>query len=136
MIADRFLSWEVARPGEATRLRHEIVAYVEEVGAHEPVVERVRLALSEALTNVVVHAYLERDPGPLSAQAWCNPDHLFVRVCDERRRPLTRTDSPGLRVGIALMGSTADNVRIAGRPDALGTVVSLRFGLHGRSGAV
>lgn len=132
---DRFVSCGMARPDEVARLRHAVVAYVEELGAPEPVIDGVRLTVSEALTNVVLHAYLGRDPGPMVAEAWCDADHLLVRVCDEGQGLVPRVDSPGLGVGIAVMASVADDFRIGNRDGTAGTVVSLRFSLAGQWGA-
>jgi len=87
------MSCGMARPDEVARLRHEVVAYVEELRAPEPVTDGVRLAVSEALTNVVLHAYLGRDPGPAVAEAWFDADHLLVRVCDEGQGLVPRVDS-------------------------------------------
>jgi serine/threonine-protein kinase RsbW len=91
--------------------------------------------VSEALTNVVLHAYLGRDPGPMVAEAWCDADHLLVRVCDEGQGLVPRVDSPGLGVGIAVMASVADDFRIGNRDGTAGTVVSLRFSRAGQWGA-
>jgi len=130
------MSCGLARPDEVGRLRREIAGYVEELGAPEPVVAGVRLAVSEALTNVVMHAYLGRDPGIMIAEAWCEADHLSVRVCDEGRGLVPRVDSPGLGVGISLMASMADDFSVANRDGTPGTIVSLRFSLDSQSEAV
>jgi hypothetical protein len=45
LIVDRFASCGMARPDEVARLRHAVVAYVEELGAPEPVIDGVRLAV-------------------------------------------------------------------------------------------
>jgi serine/threonine-protein kinase RsbW len=135
VVANRFTSRGLARPDEVGRLRREVAGYVEELGAPEPVVAGVRLAVSEALTNVVLHAYVGRDPGIVIADAWCEADHLLVRVCDEGHGLVPRLDSPGLGVGISLMASMADDFSVANRDGTPGTIVSLRFSLDGQSEA-
>jgi len=46
----------------------------------------VKLAPSEALTNVVVHAYGDDQPGPMIVEAWTDErGDLLVLVCDEGR---------------------------------------------------
>jgi anti-sigma regulatory factor (Ser/Thr protein kinase) len=117
----------------AARLRHEVAAYVKELGAPEHVVDGVRLAVSEALTNVVLHAYLESDPGMMVAEAWCEADHLLVQVCDEGQGLVPRADSPGLGVGVPLMASVADDFRVANRDGIPGTVVWLPLSLADRA---
>ena len=44
----------------------------------------VRLTVGEALTNVVMHAYVGGQVGSMSVQAWLDEDeHLAVLVLDE-----------------------------------------------------
>ena len=55
----------------------------------------VKLAVTEACTNVVVHAYPDGD-GPMSVSAGLSRGALTVVVSDEGRGILPRPDSPGL----------------------------------------
>ena len=123
------MSCGLALPGEVGRLRREVAGYAEELGAPEQVVDGVRVAVSEALSNAVLHAYAGRDPGIMIAEAWCDADDLLVRVCDEGHGLVPRVDSPGLGVGISLMASMADDFSVANRDGTPGTIVSLRFSL-------
>lgn len=128
--AERFSVRALAVADELPRLRHRVAEYAQTAGASDDVVERVRLAVSEALTNIVVHAYLGRDPGSMSAEAWCEANHLVIRVSDEGHGLIPRSDSPGLGMGIPIMARIADDFRIAVREATPGTVVSLRFSLQ------
>jgi serine/threonine-protein kinase RsbW len=130
MAGERFVSRAPALANEATKLRHAVVAYASELGAPESVVQAVRLAVSEALTNAVVHAYVGREPGSMIAEAWCDKRHLVVRIYDEGRGLIPRTNSPGLGVGTPLMASMSDDLRIDNREGTRGTIVSLRFSLN------
>jgi serine/threonine-protein kinase RsbW len=130
VVADRFESRARAQPDAVTRLRHEVVRYAQSLGVAERVLDGLRLALSEALTNVVMHAYAGREPGLMSVQAWRDEDeHLVVQVCDEGHGLVPRLDSRGLGLGIGLMGTLADEFGIANRERTPGTVVTLRFAL-------
>ena len=135
VIADRFMSQGPARPQEVGRLRREVAGYAQKLGAPESVVDGVRLAVSEALANVVLHAYVGRAPGIMSVEAWSDADDLMVRVCDEGRGLVPRVDSPGLGVGIPLMASVVDDFSVANRDGTPGTIVSLRLSLAGQSEA-
>lgn len=135
MVADRFTSCALARPDEVGRLRREIAGYVENMGAPESVVDEVRVAVSEALANVVLHAYVGRAPGPMSVEAWRDGDDLLVRISDEGHGLVPRVDSPGLGVGISVMASMVDDFSVANRDGTAGTVVSLRLSLAGRTEA-
>ena len=121
----------LAHPQAVGELRRDVAAYAKQLGAGGEIREAVMLAVSEALTNVVVHAYADRDPGPMIVEAWPDEDgHLRVLICDEGRGMMPRTGSPGLGVGLSLMAQMADDIRVANRPDAPGAIVSLRFTLR------
>ena len=50
--------------------RSGAVAYAQSVGADSDVCEAVRLAVSEAVTNVVMHAYQGMERGAVLVEAW------------------------------------------------------------------
>jgi anti-sigma regulatory factor (Ser/Thr protein kinase) len=128
--AERFKIRALAVADELPRVRQRVAEYAQTIGASEDVVERARLAASEALTNIIVHAYLGRDPGSMVVEAWCEADHLVIRVSDDGHGLIPRSDSPGLGVGIPIMARVTDDFRVANREAMPGTVVSLRFSLR------
>jgi serine/threonine-protein kinase RsbW len=131
VTAERLERHALAHPEAVGELRREVAAYAKQLGASDEIRDAVMLAVSEALTNVVVHAYADRDPGPMIVEAWPDEDgHLLVLICDEGRGIMPRTDSPGLGVGLSLMAQMADDVRVANRHHAPGGIVSLRFSLR------
>lgn len=129
------MSSGLARPDEVGRLRREVARYLQRMGVPESLVEDVRVAVSEALANVVLHAYVGRAPGPMIVEAWCDGDDLLVRICDEGRGLVPHLDSPGLGVGISMMASMVDDFGVANREGTDGTMVSLRLSLAGRTEA-
>jgi len=109
-----------------------LTEYAVGAGAAGLLVEAVQLAVSEAITNVVVHAYIDQDePGDVIAEAWVEEPHLVIRVCDEGRGMKPRPDSPGLGMGVPLMTSMADHIEIVDRADDPGVRITLRFTLDG-----
>lgn len=111
-------------------MRTAVWRHAEELGATPEVGDAVRLAVGEALTNIVMHAYIGRKPGPMKVQAWLDQEeHVAVRVLDEGRGLVPRLDSPGLGLGLGVMAQMADDFRIANREDRPGTIVSMRFSL-------
>lgn len=92
--------------------------------------EDVALAVAEALSNVVVHAYDGLDgPGDVWVDAWIDDDALQVAVCDDGHGMTRRHPSPGLGLGLALMGQVADTLRIERHASAPGLRVRMTFAL-------
>lgn len=130
MPTERFECQALAQPDEIAVLRTAVWRYAESLGASREVGDAVRLAVGEALTNIVMHAYLGREPGEMAVRAWLSEDdHLVIQVLDEGHGLVPRTDSPGLGLGLGVMAQIADDFRIANREGEPGTVVSLRFSL-------
>jgi len=102
-----------ARSESIAPLRHAVVEFARSNGASDRQLEDIALAVSEALTNAVVHAYPGQDSqGMLAVQAWVHERSLEVVVCDEGVGMLPRTDSPGLGVGLALIGRIVDQLEL------------------------
>jgi serine/threonine-protein kinase RsbW len=128
--------WEwqaLADPPTVPRMRRELVAYARSLGASDATCDAIALAVSEALTNAVRHAYVDQEPGPIIVEARLEGrNQLLLRVSDEGRGPTRQADSPGLGLGLDVMARTADDFSISNRQDARGTVVTLRFSLPDR----
>ena len=102
-----------AVPASVTELRHEVVGFVEAAGVGEPVLSGVRLAVSEAVTNAVVHAYVDADcPGEVRVQACLRDDEVRITVSDDGCGMVPRLDSPGLGVGLPFIANAADTLDI------------------------
>lgn len=117
-----------AVPASVGELRHELSARLESLpGVSAELVEDISLAVSEAATNAVVHAYAAAiQPGPLVLSARVMDDRVHVVVRDHGRGMTPRPDSPGLGLGLPLMTRLADAVQISTHPDG-GTEVRMTF---------
>jgi len=120
-------------PASAPRvadIRRAVAGLAARCGAAQAILVRIGLAVSEAATNVVMHAY--REPGPLHGlihvKATCRDQLLDVCVRDSGVGMSPRIDSPGLGLGISLMAHEADELEIR-LCDEGGTEVHLRFAL-------
>jgi hypothetical protein len=82
--------------------------------------------ISEACTNVVVHAYVGTSPGPLYAAATLADRDLIVSVCDCGRGMVAHPDSAGAGLGVPLM--TRDRLWMASAAAGEGTWVHGTFG--------
>ena len=118
-----------AQADQVRLARREVEAYAREHGAVDP--DAIALAVSEAVTNAVIHAYVDQSlPGDVQVFAERHPDNgLEIQVCDEGRGMLPRSDSPGLGVGLPLVAKLAQRFHVETRPTG-GTAVSMVFPVH------
>ena len=105
--------YEMRVTADASRvgdLRKAVVAFAEELGFDDT--NPIALAVSEAMTNVVVHAYRDADVGDMRIVACDKPDRLVVVVRDYGAGMMPRADSPGLGLGLPLISTMADDLQI------------------------
>jgi anti-sigma regulatory factor (Ser/Thr protein kinase) len=106
------------------KARHAVADFARANGA-DP--DDVGLAVSEAVSNAVIHAFRGRDPGRVDVRALVEGDRVVVSVSDDGVGVTPNPQSPGLGLGLALIGSLADGVELRrnGRPS--GTTLIMRF---------
>jgi anti-sigma regulatory factor (Ser/Thr protein kinase) len=116
-------------PRSVAHGRHAIEALAARLGLDPDAVWRMRLAVTEALTNAVVHAH-RTDPSSARHHLLLLADYddhaLRVSVSDEGVGLSPRSDSPGAGLGLTLMATNADSLDIETRPGG-GTTVHLTF---------
>ena len=117
-----------AEAGNVGALRRGLDAALEPLGVDTERRGDILLVVSEALTNAALHAYVGRPIGPVSLLAAVIAGSLRVTVTDEGRGMVPRTDSPGLGLGVGLMGRLTDMLEISS-PDRGGTEICVRFSL-------
>lgn len=127
MSSELHESW-VAEPSAVPLARASVAAFAQGAGATLDVLDDIRLAVSEAATNVVLHAYLGTAPGPLDVHAHFDGRRLEVEVCDEGRGLRARPDSPGLGIGLPLISAVTESVQISG-PESRPNRVTMTFNL-------
>jgi anti-sigma regulatory factor (Ser/Thr protein kinase) len=118
-----------ANPEAIAELRHRVTAFATAIGADAAVRDAVRLAVSEAVTNVVVHAYPDGQSGDVTLEAWRADGDLTVLISDAGQGLGPRSGRRGMGFGLGLMAQMADGFVISSRNGSAGTVVSLRFAL-------
>jgi anti-sigma regulatory factor (Ser/Thr protein kinase) len=97
-------------------------------GAHEAVGEAAQLAVSEAVSNVVVHSYRDTSPGAFTLRVEWTGDELRVIVRDQGCGMAPRMDSPGAGLGLPLIANLAESFSVTAPPGG-GTELSMTFPL-------
>jgi serine/threonine-protein kinase RsbW/stage II sporulation protein AB (anti-sigma F factor) len=109
-------------PPSIKRARDAVAELAEVAGA--PAGD-VRLAVSEAVTNAVVHAFRDRAPGTISVKADIDRGRLVVVVADDGIGMRPNPDSAGLGLGISLITTLSGEARFDSSPNGL--TVSMVF---------
>jgi anti-sigma regulatory factor (Ser/Thr protein kinase) len=108
--------------------RHAVRDFLHSLGADPRAFGDVLLALSEIVTNAVVHGYRGEEGGEVRVEAEHSDEQLVLSVADQGRGMAPRYDSPGLGLGLPLVGRIAERVDIIA-PVGGGTLVSMFFSL-------
>lgn len=104
--------------------------YATAAGMGAATLAALRVAVSEAVTNAVLHAYLDAsDAGPVHVSAETSGAEILVSVSDEGRGMVPRTDSPGAGLGLPLIAQMTEGFELSARKGG-GTVLRMRFALR------
>jgi serine/threonine-protein kinase RsbW len=124
-----------ARAENIAIVRHALGGLGEAYAVSEQKLSDVRLAVTEACANVVVHAYPDGHEGPMEVVASMDDDRLTVLVRDWGRGIGPRPDSPGLGLGLSLIAALAEQVQL-GHDHQANTEVRMTFALSDQMASV
>jgi serine/threonine-protein kinase RsbW len=127
-VAATFKSSFPAGPATPSAARHAVRDFLRSLGTDPRALGDVLLALSEVVTNAVVHGYRNETGGEVRVEAQHCDDRLLLSVADQGRGMAPRPDSPGLGLGLPLVGRVARKVDITAAAGG-GTLVSMSFSL-------
>ncbi len=94
-------------------VRDAVTGLARRAGFPDSAISAIAVAVSEAATNVVQHAYRGAvAKGPLHVRAWLRDEELCVEVIDEGPGVRPRVDSPGLGLGMPLIAALAAHIEL------------------------
>jgi serine/threonine-protein kinase RsbW len=135
-IAEPGISYPAVAPA-VTHARAQVTRWLRAGGDDEMMIGDVAVAVSEACTNAVLHAYRDGHAnGNGDAPRFCiaterAAEVVKVTVSDDGCGMRPRSDSPGLGLGVALMAALSDHMVVGTQPDGSGTVVAMSFSAAG-----
>jgi anti-sigma regulatory factor (Ser/Thr protein kinase) len=107
-------------------VRHVLGAFAEALQLSAAVAEDMRLAVTEACTNVVRHAYGDGEPGPLEIVIRPQGETLDVIVSDRGRGLGPSPDTAGPGLGLPLIAAVVHSLEIHHSPRA-GSRLAMSF---------
>lgn len=122
-----------SRPESLVLVRGMLVGVADLLGFDPELLRNLKIGVSEACNNVVLHAY-DGEPGPLAVGLEIAPDGVEAMVRDWGRgiRTVARSDDR-IHVGLAVISALADRAQFVRAPDG-GTEVRMAFtgrrGIH------
>jgi serine/threonine-protein kinase RsbW len=120
-----------AQPEAAGAARLAVAQFARSLGARRALVTDISLAVTEAVTNVVVHAYRERSSaGEVTVTADRQADILRIVVRDDGVGLAAPSHSAGLGLGLGLIAGVAESLELRDRESG-GAEVCMRFSLAG-----
>ena len=123
-----------AEPAVVAELRRGVADFASAHGAAQDAINNITLAVSEAVTNAIIHAFVGRERGRVALTAEAGEGCVLVRVLDDGRGMTPHPESPGLGLGLTMMASMATRCDIREGPAGLGTEVRLAFDTPGVTG--
>jgi anti-sigma regulatory factor (Ser/Thr protein kinase) len=120
------LNWSAAAiPANVREARRLVSCFGERHDAEPGRVRDIALAVSEAVTNVVLHAYPPDRPGAFTLDMSAEGGELLIEVRDFGIRDERGSDRGGLGMGLHMMRTVSDRMEIEHcRP---GTLLRLVF---------
>jgi anti-sigma regulatory factor (Ser/Thr protein kinase) len=116
-----------ATPGSVGEARNRLAEFAVDAGARATLVDAVRLAASEAMTNAVRYAYRGK-AGAIHVRAAVVSGELWILVSDDGCGLQPHAYRPGLGLGLGLISQLSDDFAIGSRASG-GIEVRIRFNL-------
>ena len=97
------------------QVRHLVSAFAAEYGADRTLLGRIAVAVSEAATNAVEHAYPAHRPGALHVSADVEDGEIEIVIADDGTGLRAAPDSGGLGLGLPMLARCCDRFAVRER---------------------
>jgi anti-sigma regulatory factor (Ser/Thr protein kinase) len=115
-----------SRPENVAVIRHVLGAFAEALELPADLVADMRLAVTEACTNVVRHAYRDPDMGTIDVVIRPSGNQLELIVTDHGSGRGLNPDADGPGLGLPMIAALADHFEFGPGPDG-GSRLSMSF---------
>jgi serine/threonine-protein kinase RsbW len=122
-----------ARAENVAVVRHVLGAFAEALQLPPELVEDIRLAATEACTNVIRHAYRGDEDGPMDVLIRPDGDRLELVVSDRGQGLGSTADAGGPGLGLPLITALADSIDLEAQP-VRGSRIAMSFRCRPRLG--
>jgi anti-sigma regulatory factor (Ser/Thr protein kinase) len=114
-----------AVPASVATARRAVAAFAQAAGVDEGMVDDLRLVVSEAVSNAVLHAY-DHEPGTVQLTVAVAGEEIWVLVADDGGGFRAGRQSPGLGLGLPLIARLSADFAIESGAGG-GTELKIRF---------
>jgi anti-sigma regulatory factor (Ser/Thr protein kinase) len=118
-----------ARAEHVSAARSEVSDLARRSGVPEDMLAGIRLAVSEAVANAVLHGYRDGARGDVRVRAEAHDHRLDVVVADAGCGMSPHLGSAGAGMGLPLIAELSDTMSVEPAEDGSGTVLCMTFRL-------
>ena len=114
-----------ATADQLVHIRHRLLAWLEPLGVPDAVVADIVLAVNEACTNSVEHAYRDFEVGTIEVEASVKGGDIVVCVSDHGTWRIPSSEPSTRGRGLPIIEATSDDVELS--RSTSGTTVRITF---------